>query len=215
MNDSTIVRATDYAAWLRTLKTRLRQVQIKAAISVNQELLRFYWELGAEIIERQEDAQWGSGFLRQLSTNLRAEFPEMKGFSFSNLKYMRQWVRFYTRGFSIGQQPVGQLGDRGPGRPDNAMGQEGQQAVGQIDTRPQPRTLEEIRSLITQIPWGQNLTIITKCENVEEALFYVRRTLAHPSLPRRASSPTSLPSTPTAGRPSRRRPPGSSWPTLV
>jgi len=63
---------------------------LKAAVAVNQELLRFYWELGADIVERQKNAAWGSGFLRQLSMDLMVEFPDMKGFSKRNLEQIRR-----------------------------------------------------------------------------------------------------------------------------
>ena len=77
----------DYAKWLTTLKQKIRKNQIKAAIRVNETLLRLYWEMGREINERQKKSKWGSGFLVQLSRDLLAEFPDMKGFSLSNLKY--------------------------------------------------------------------------------------------------------------------------------
>ena len=79
-----------YKNWLSDLKAKVRNVQIKAAVSVNKELLTFYWELGADIVQKQSATQWGIGFLKQLSTDLMAEFPEMKGFSLSNLKYIKQ-----------------------------------------------------------------------------------------------------------------------------
>jgi len=63
-----------------------------AIIAVNSEMLQFYWELGAEIVEKQKSSSWGDRLLPQLSRDLSAEFPEMKGFSVSNLKYMRQWL---------------------------------------------------------------------------------------------------------------------------
>jgi predicted nuclease of restriction endonuclease-like (RecB) superfamily len=146
----------DYKDWLKALKARVYQVQLKAAVTVNQELLHFYWELGADIVERQKSAAWGSGFLKQLSKDLRAEFPEMKGFSFSNIKHIRQWFLFYSNPALKGQQPVGQIG---------------QQAVAQFAKQPV--------SQITQIPWGHNLTIISKCESTDEALYYVQNTLEY------------------------------------
>lgn len=75
-------------------------------VKVNQELLQFYWHLGGEILINQQQAQWGEGFLKQLSQDLMAEFPEVKGFSVRNLKYIRQWRSFYA---AIGQQAVAQL----------------------------------------------------------------------------------------------------------
>jgi len=88
----------EYKNWLGELKQKVRQAQLKAAVQVNTVLLTFYWELGADIVERQKTAEWGSGFLKQLSTDLMAEFPDMKGFSLNNLQYVRRWHLFYTEG---------------------------------------------------------------------------------------------------------------------
>lgn len=98
-----------YKDWLVQLKNKLRNVQMNAAVAVNREMLQFYWELGFEIVEKQKSSSWGARLLPQLSRDLSAEFPEMKGFSVSNLKYMRQWFLFYAGGASIGQQAVGQI----------------------------------------------------------------------------------------------------------
>jgi predicted nuclease of restriction endonuclease-like (RecB) superfamily len=100
---------SDYKSWLKDLKQKVLHTQIKAAIKVNSTLLQFYWELGEEIVLRQAQASWGDGFLKQLSQDLMAEFPDMKGFSFSNIKYIRQWVVFYSQEKTISQQLVGQL----------------------------------------------------------------------------------------------------------
>ena len=98
-----------YRDWLIGLKAKLRRVQVKAAVAINQEMLLFYWELGADIVEKQKSASWGDRLLPLLSRDLFEEFPEMKGFSVSNLKYMRQWFLFYSGGSAIGQQAVGQI----------------------------------------------------------------------------------------------------------
>lgn len=98
----------DYAHWISQLKTRFRQVQLKAAVAVNTELLQFYWALGADMVEKQANTHWGSGFLAQLSQDLIREFPEAKGFSLRNLKYIRQWHQFWKED-AIGQQAVAQL----------------------------------------------------------------------------------------------------------
>ncbi len=91
MSEFFIASGDDYKNWLNEVKLRIRSVQLKAAISVNRELLQFYWELGADIVHNQSNAHWGDGFLKQLSADLMAEFPEMKGFSLSNIKYVKQW----------------------------------------------------------------------------------------------------------------------------
>jgi len=99
----------EYSTWLKELKNKVRIVQIKTAVKVNSEMLRFYWELGAEIIHKQETAKWGDGFIARLSRDMMTEFPEMKGFSSSNLKYIKQWYLFYNRDNVISQQVVGQI----------------------------------------------------------------------------------------------------------
>lgn len=99
----------EYKTWLAELKQKVRNAQLKAAVKVNSEMLLFYWDLGADIVAKQANAKWGEGFLAQLSKDLMSEFPEMKGFSLSNLKYIKQWHLFYSGDRSISQQPVGQM----------------------------------------------------------------------------------------------------------
>ena len=98
----------DYGAWVVSLKERVRAAQQRAAFAVNAELIRLYWDIGHEIIERQERLGWGAKVIPQLSRDLLAEFPEMKGFSVSNLKFMRMFAMAWTRE-QIGQQVVNQL----------------------------------------------------------------------------------------------------------
>lgn len=100
---------TEYRQWLGALKTRFRQVQIKAAVAVNTELLRFYWELGADIAERQASHAWGSGFLASLSKDLMREFPGVQGFSKRNLERIRQWHLYWAGESAIATQLVAQL----------------------------------------------------------------------------------------------------------
>lgn len=97
----------NYSAWLKELKSKIRSIQIKAAVQVNTEILNFYWDLGADIVEKQATASWGDGFLAQLSKDLIAEFSDMKGFSERNLRAIRQWYLFYSANISLGQQPIG------------------------------------------------------------------------------------------------------------
>lgn len=100
---------SEYKKWLSELKLRIRQSQIKAAVKVNVELLKLYWNLGKNIVTKQAYSQWGDGIIKQLSIDLKREFPKMQGLSGSNIKYMRQWYLFYNKYNTIGQQAVGQL----------------------------------------------------------------------------------------------------------
>lgn len=85
---------TEYKNWLVELKSKIRSSQIKAAIAVNSELIAFYWELGKMINEQQ--TAWGSKFLETVSKDLQDEFPEMKGFSVSNLKFCKLFFNYFS-----------------------------------------------------------------------------------------------------------------------
>jgi len=98
----------DYAAWLAELKSRIAGTQLRAALAVNAELIRLYWEIGRGIRERQQRHAWGSKVIDTLARDLRSAFPEMKGFSPTNLKYMRRFAE-ECPGLSFGQQPADQL----------------------------------------------------------------------------------------------------------
>ncbi len=108
MSDS-IVKNKDYKALIQDIKQRIQSAQIKAAVSVNQELLRLYWYLARRIVKQQKQTAWGDGFIKQVSKDLQKAFPEMKGFSLRNLKYIRQWYLFWSESSSIGQQLVAQI----------------------------------------------------------------------------------------------------------
>lgn len=85
----------DYSEFLQALKERIRTSQIKAALAVNKELVLLYWQIGKDILERQEQEGWGAKVITTLAKDLKAEFPEMKGFSSRNLKYMRSFAAAY------------------------------------------------------------------------------------------------------------------------
>jgi predicted nuclease of restriction endonuclease-like (RecB) superfamily len=87
----------DYKQWISALKQQFRQAQLKAVVKVNSELLQFYWQLGEDILARQQGTQWGDGFLTQLSKDLSTEFPEIKGFSKRNLELIRKWRRYWQQ----------------------------------------------------------------------------------------------------------------------
>lgn len=82
-----------YGEWLADLKLRISTAQQRAALAVNTELLRLYWRIGRDILDRQAEQGWGTKVIERLSHDLRAAFPEMKGFSPRNLKYMRAFAQ--------------------------------------------------------------------------------------------------------------------------
>lgn len=153
----TLASNSDFKSWVSQLKKDIRNAQIRAAIKVNTELLRLYWRMGADISEKQESASWGDGWLKELSRELMAEFPDMKGFSYRNLRYIRQWYEFYNQQPIIWQQVVAKSGD-----------ENGQQAVAIIR-----------EDVFFSVPWGHHLYIITQCKDVAKAVFYLNKTVEH------------------------------------
>lgn len=97
-----------YEQLLRELKNRIRSAQIKAALAVNRELVLLYWQIGREILQRQGQEGWGTKVIDRLAKDLKQEFPEMKGFSSRNLKYMRAFAEAWT-GEPIVQQLAAQI----------------------------------------------------------------------------------------------------------
>jgi predicted nuclease of restriction endonuclease-like (RecB) superfamily len=92
---SAAVSLRGYEAFLKDLKSRIRSAQIKAALSVNRELIMLYWEIGRAIVNQQERAGWGKSVVERLSRDLRHEFPEVTGFSARNLWDMRRFYEAY------------------------------------------------------------------------------------------------------------------------
>lgn len=101
----------DYAVWLAELKKRISLSQQKAVLTVNHELISLYWQIGTEILKRQEAQGWGAKVIEQLSKDLRLAFPDMKGFSRSNLMAMRAFAATWSDFLEnpIVQQAVGQI----------------------------------------------------------------------------------------------------------
>jgi predicted nuclease of restriction endonuclease-like (RecB) superfamily len=87
---------TGYADWLAELKTRIHTAQQRAALAVNRELVLLYWQIGRDILERQAQQGWGAKVIERLAHDLRMAFPDMKGFSPRNLKYMRAFAEAWA-----------------------------------------------------------------------------------------------------------------------
>jgi predicted nuclease of restriction endonuclease-like (RecB) superfamily len=90
MND--MIFSSDYQDWLKTLKNRIQAAQQRAVLAVNQELLQLYWQIGSDILLRQQEQGWGAKVIDRLAQDLKTAFPELRGFSARNLKYMRKFA---------------------------------------------------------------------------------------------------------------------------
>jgi hypothetical protein len=104
-----IIPQDEYQAWVSDLKDRIRKSQVKAALSINAELLSLYWMLGKDIFEKQMNSAWGASIIDKLAHDLHMEFPELKGFSRSHLFNIRKWYLFYNQDITKVQQLVGLL----------------------------------------------------------------------------------------------------------
>jgi len=176
----------EYKQWIKSLKQRFKQSQIKAAVKVNTEILDFYWGLGADIVEKQKNTDWGSGFIKQVSADLSKEFPDVTGFSVRNIKFIKQWYLFYNQENTKGKQLVSLL-EKSIGKQVASQIKKTKQVVSQLEDKKSQQAVNQIEntiatqvvSQITQIPWGHNILIVQKSTDVKEALFYVNKTLEY------------------------------------
>ena len=98
-----------YPALLEDIKSRIRSAQIRAALSVNRELIELYWDIGRSIVKRQRKEGWGKSIVEKLSRDIKKEFPDITGFSVQNIWYMRAFYSAWTEKLTNLQQPVGDL----------------------------------------------------------------------------------------------------------
>lgn len=107
VTNNALTSPSEYQAWLKNLKTRYKAAQTKAAVRVNDGMLRFYWSLGRDIVAMKIEQHWGKGILNKLSLDLKSEFQQQNGFSVTNLKYIKRWFSFYSTEASQIRHQVG------------------------------------------------------------------------------------------------------------
>ena len=146
----------DYVQWLSDLKQRYRQNQAKAAVHVNHGMLEFYWSLGRDIVALKAESKWGSDFYNQLSIDLKQTFPQQKGFSVTNLKYVKRWYLFYYEQIIIRQQPADEFKETNH-----------QQLADDL----------ELPVKFALIPLYHHIEIATKCHSLQEAFFYINQVI--------------------------------------
>lgn len=153
MTDMKLPQGPAYRDWLTAIKNRIHAARMHIALSANSELIALYYELGARISDRESAAQWGSGFVDAFSKDLKAEFPDVGGFSAKNLRYCRAFFRFYCAP-AIWQQ-----------------------AVAKLAAEPWVGVEAGLAQRITRVPWGHHIQIVSKCSGVTEASFYIMQTI--------------------------------------
>lgn len=161
-----IIADGKYVEWLGELKQRYQRSQIKAAVQVNHSMLEFYWSLGRDIVALKAESQWGSGFFNQLSLDLKKIFPGESGFSVTNLKYMKRWYLFYFEQVTNRQQLIDELG-----------GAKWHELSAEI--RQQPIDELAFPDAFALVPWGHHIQVMSKSKSVDEALFYIKQTIAN------------------------------------
>ena len=156
----------DYAEWIAELKHRYRSAQVKASVRVNAEKLLFNWELGRDLVLKKAEERWGAGVVEQVSLDLQREFPNADGFSARNIWYMKQWYLFYYQEYTKLQQPVAEMSK-------SKLHQVG----AEIDSPKLHQAGAEFPAPFALVPWRHHVEIISKCKSVDEALFYIGKTI--------------------------------------
>ena len=172
MGKSITILDKEYKNWISDLSSRYRKSQIKAAIKVNGEMLRFYYSIGKDIVNKKAESKWGFGFMKNLSMDLKARNPGATCFSQTNLLYMKNFYLLYSAYLedeSITQQDVEQL------EISENTPQAGEQLTDKSLT---PQLEEQIAKDIFSIPWGHHKLLIDKFKTQpQKALFFVRQTI--------------------------------------
>jgi len=164
MSKSINILDKDYIQWIKDLSSRYRRSQIKASVKVNQEMLQFYWELGKDIVEKKAESRWGSGFMKNLSRDLKEVNPDATCFSETNLLYMKNFYLLYQPYLAITPQVEEQFTQ-----------QLAEQFHGVAFTQ---QVAEQIKQDLFSVPWGHHMLLIDKFkDSPEKALFFVHQTV--------------------------------------
>lgn len=147
-----------YGELLEDLKTRIRTAQVKAALSVNRELIALYWHIGRSIVERQRAEGWGKAVVERLSDDLGREFPGVAGFSAGNIWRMRAFYLSWTEEFLA-------QGARETGKKAKLA-----QAARELDNPNPPEP-------VSDIPWFHNVVLVEKLKDPAVRLWYARQTV--------------------------------------
>ena len=147
----------DYPAFLAALKERILGARISAARAVNQELVLLYWDIGRGIVEKQQVAGWGESVVERLAADLRAEFPDMRGFSLANLWRMKQFYLAHTSPEFLAQA-ARELGPAPKGMSKTEF------------------LAQAARELVASVPWGHHVFLLGRLNDPSAQLYYLRAT---------------------------------------
>ena len=174
MGKAVTIQDKEYLEWIKDLGTRFRRSQIKAAVKVNEEMLRFYWELGHDIVERDAENHYGSRFFSILSHDLKEATSMTSGLSERNIRYAKDFYLLYSQEVGILQQPAAKSDLEDVTKDEEKL----QQPAAKSNDTILPQLVEQIKSEIFSVPWGHHMLLIDKCKNApQKALFFVHQTM--------------------------------------
>lgn len=168
---------SNYVEWIYDVKQRFRNTQIKAAVKINSEQLLFNWQMGRDLVVRKAEDTWGTGIVEQVSLDLQNEFPETKGFSARNLWNMKKWYSFYSCVPESGNllQTMAEQIDLGSIKL-HQIGAEITETKNSVKLH-QLGAEMQFPAVFGFVPWRHHVEIVNKCKTVEEALFYIQKTI--------------------------------------
>jgi predicted nuclease of restriction endonuclease-like (RecB) superfamily len=144
----------DYPAFLAALKERILHARTTAVRAVNHELILLYWDIGRGIVEKQQTAGWGDAVVERLAADLRAAFPDMRGFSVANLWRMKQLYLVHTSPEFLAQAVR-------------------EMKSGVADPE---KLAQAVRELAALVPWGHHTNLLAKLTDPAARLYYLRAT---------------------------------------
>ena len=157
--------ANGYSIFLKQIKDRIRFAQVKANLSVNQELINLYWDIGRLVSEKQDNEGWGAKVIDRLANDLKNDLsPEIKGFSTRNIKRMKAFYNEYP----ISQEFA-----------EDQSFSEKEVIVPQAVAQFKENLMRTLRKYAMQIPWGHNIILIEKVKNPDERVWYMRQILEY------------------------------------
>lgn len=166
-----ITKDKNYREWIQSVSKEFRKSQLKAAVKVNEQMLRFYWMLGRDISSMNGASRYGTDFYSNVSKDLTEVLPDVKSFSVTNLRYMVRFYELYPNALNL--QGIG-----ADYTEESNLPQAGADYADYKEEPNLPQLGANFEPPIFRIPWGHNKLIIDKCKKAhDKACFFVNETL--------------------------------------
>lgn len=168
----------DYVEWLKEIKSRYQAIRNRVVMQSNYGALEFNWLLGRDIVQKRAESRWGSGTVNQLCLDLKAAYPDVKGFSVRNLYYMKEWYEFYMAD-EAHKEILHQVGAK-------LQEAENQNPIKLHQLGAEIVSTDKISAILAEggmlpvfgiVPWKHHLMLISKCRSIKEAFYYMARVI--------------------------------------